>query len=139
MRRSAAKSRPLAAARRSLPAAAVACSGIYLPHRPHDTVLYGLVREHLSTFLAHAARTYAAPLPRYVSLAFEGYLRCGDLARGFLRCHCDGCGHDVLVAFSCKGRGLCPSCGARRMCNEAAMLSLGAAGLTCGSTTSARA
>jgi hypothetical protein len=61
-------------------------------------------------------------LPRYVALAFEGYLGCGDLARGFLRCHCDGCGHDVLVAFWCKGRGLCPSCGARRMCNGAAML-----------------
>jgi hypothetical protein len=28
----------------------------------------------------------------------------------------------VLVAFSCKGRGICPSCGARRMCNEAAQL-----------------
>jgi hypothetical protein len=29
---------------------------------------------------------------------FEQYLACGDLARGFVRCHCDGCGHDVLVA-----------------------------------------
>src|SRR5262249_22994929 len=63
-----------------------------------------------------------ASLPKYVVDTFEHYLECGDLARGFLRCHCDGCGHDVLVAFSCKGRGLCPSCGARRMCNEAAML-----------------
>jgi uncharacterized Zn finger protein (UPF0148 family) len=94
----------------------------YVPHRPHDTALYGLVREHLATFVAYAARTYAAPLPRYVVKAFEDYLGCGDLARGFLRCHCDGCGHDVLVAFSWKGRGLCPSCGARRMCNEAARL-----------------
>ncbi|WP_438012083.1 transposase zinc-binding domain-containing protein [Sorangium sp. So ce321] len=24
------------------------------------------------------------------------------------------------MAFSCNGRGLCPSCGARRMCNTAA-------------------
>src|SRR5262249_48230369 len=53
---------------------------------------------------------------------FEQYLGCGDLARGFLRCHCEGCGHDVLVAFSCKRRGCCPSCGARRMCKEAAVL-----------------
>jgi Transposase zinc-binding domain len=81
-----------------------------------------LVREHLATFLAHAACTSPAPLPRYIVNAFEAYLGCGDLARGFLRCHCDGCGHDVLVAFSCKGRGFCPSCGARRMCNEASML-----------------
>ena len=28
--------------------------------------------------------------------------------------------HDVLVAFSCKQRGLCPSCGARRLCDVAA-------------------
>jgi hypothetical protein len=26
----------------------------------------------------------------------------------------------TTVAFSCKGRGICPSCGARRMCNSAA-------------------
>ncbi|WP_434042837.1 MULTISPECIES: transposase zinc-binding domain-containing protein [Sorangium] len=36
--------------------------------------------------------------------------------------HCDGCGHDVLVAFSCKHRGPCPSCASRRMCDEAATL-----------------
>ncbi|WP_373510003.1 transposase zinc-binding domain-containing protein, partial [Thiocapsa sp.] len=32
------------------------------------------------------------------------------------------CGHDFLVAFSCKGRGLCPSCNARRMAETAAHL-----------------
>ena len=31
-------------------------------------------------------------------------------------------GRDVLVAFSCKHRGLCPSCASRRMCNGAATL-----------------
>jgi hypothetical protein len=85
-------------------------------------VLYGLVREHLATFLAHTERTYTAPLPKYVVDTFEDYLACGDVATGFLRCHCEGCRHDVLVAFSCKNRGLCPSCGARRMCNEAVQL-----------------
>nr|WP_083848565.1 transposase zinc-binding domain-containing protein [Thiorhodovibrio frisius] len=28
---------------------------------------------------------------------------------------CPDCGHDFLVAFSYKGRGVCPSCNARRM------------------------
>ena len=46
-------------------------------------------------------------------------MACGDVAAGFLRCHCGACGHDVLVAFSCKHRSLCPSCGTRRMSNEA--------------------
>jgi Transposase zinc-binding domain len=84
----------------------------YIPRRPHDTVLYGIVREHLATFLGHTERTYAAPLPKYVVDTFEHYLTCGDPSQGFLRCHCDPFGLDVLVAFSCKHRGLCPSCSA---------------------------
>jgi hypothetical protein len=59
-------------------------------------------------------------LPRYVTAAFERYLACGDFSQGFVRCRCDTCRHDVLLPFSCKQRGLCPSCGARRMCDEAA-------------------
>jgi hypothetical protein len=92
----------------------------YVPRRPQDTLLHRLVREHYATFVAHTEATYAAPLPRYVTDAFDRYLACGDFSRGFVRCHCDACAHDVLVAFSCKQRGLCPSCGTRRMCDEAA-------------------
>jgi hypothetical protein len=73
-----------------------------------------------TTFVAHTRAAYRAPLPRYVTDAFERYVLCGDFSQGFIRCHCDACGHDVLVPFSCKQRGLCPSCGARRMCDEAA-------------------
>ena len=35
---------------------------------------------------------------------------------------CDACRHEKLVAFSCKRRGFCPSCGARRMAETAAHL-----------------
>ncbi|MBW2737108.1 MAG: transposase zinc-binding domain-containing protein [Deltaproteobacteria bacterium] len=35
---------------------------------------------------------------------------------------CKDCGHEQLVAFSCKGRGLCPSCQGRRMAETAARL-----------------
>ena len=41
---------------------------------------------------------------------------------GFARVHCGDCGKDDVVAFSCKGRGFCPSCGARRMVETAAAL-----------------
>ena len=44
--------------------------------------------------------SYSASLPRYVTDAFERHLACGDFSRGFVRCHCDICKHDVLVAFS---------------------------------------
>ena len=47
--------------------------------------------------------------------------RCA-LAHGFLRLRCDGCARDALVAFSCKRRGICPSCGTRRMAGTAADL-----------------
>ena len=35
---------------------------------------------------------------------------------------CEDCPHDYLVAFACKGRGVCPSCNARRMDQTAAHL-----------------
>ena len=53
---------------------------------------------------------------------FDAFLQCGILAHGFLRLRCGDCGHDKRVAFSCKRRGFCPSCGARRMAQTAAYL-----------------
>ena len=52
----------------------------------------------------------------------DAFLECGILAHGFLRLRCGECGHDKLLAFSCKRRGFCPSCGARRMSQTAAHL-----------------
>ena len=40
----------------------------------------------------------------------------------FARARCDDCGHDYFVAFSCKGRGVCPSCNTRRMVETPAQL-----------------
>lgn len=85
-------------------------------------MLYAVVRDHLETFLAHARESYEAPLPHYVEQELRGYLRCGIFAHGFVRAHCDTCGHDLLVAFSCKVRAVCPSCAGRRMANVAAHL-----------------
>jgi hypothetical protein len=50
------------------------------------------------------------------------HLECGILAQGFARVRCGGCGHDFLIAFSCKGRSVCPSCNTRRMAETAAHL-----------------
>jgi Transposase zinc-binding domain len=41
------------------------------------------------------------------------YLDCGIFERGFARIRCPNCAAEFLLAFSCKGRGLCPSCGAK--------------------------
>jgi ribosomal protein S27E len=53
---------------------------------------------------------------------FAAYLKCGRLEHGFLRVRCEDCHAEKLVAFSCKRRGFCPSCGARRMTDTAALL-----------------
>jgi hypothetical protein len=101
------------------------------PHRPHgpayrrrepeESVLYGVVQGELETFLARA-HARERPVPRFVERELRAYLACGILAHGFLRVRCDACGCDRLVAFSCKGRGFCPSCGGRRMADTAAHL-----------------
>ncbi len=79
------------------------------------------MREDLESFLQRS-RSAGAPVARFVEREIRAYLECGVLALGFLRVHCDACGHDRLVAFSCKGRGFCPSCGGRRMADTAAHL-----------------
>ena len=60
----------------------------------------------LETFVAHTGATRAAPRPRHVTDAFERYLSCGDFSQGFVRCHCDTCRHDILVAFRCPTSAL---------------------------------
>ncbi len=50
-------------------------------------------------------------LPGYVQREFDDYLKCGRLEHGFLRLRCEWCDAKHLVAFRCKRRGFCPSCG----------------------------
>ena len=94
----------------------------YARHRPEETLLYRLVAEHLETFLTETREKHDRALPTYVERELRAYLRCGILAHGFGRAECRVCHRQIVVAFSCKKRGLCPSCNARRMCNSAAHL-----------------
>src|SRR6266446_1282841 len=95
----------------------------YAPRDPSGTVLYHVIAEHLETFLASFADDpEATGLPAYVQQEFYDYLRCGILAHGFLRLGCDTCHKELLVPFSCKRRGFCPSCAGRRMAQTAAYL-----------------
>ena len=93
----------------------------YVRHRPETTLLYQLVERHYPDFLAALAER-DRHLPRYVEKEFDAYLKCGRLEHGFLRVRCTTCHAERLVAFSCKRRGFCPSCGARRMTESAALL-----------------
>lgn len=102
--------------------AAAAHTVRYERRRPEKTLLHRLVRKHLETFLAEIQARTGTGLPAFVRGESEAFLECGILAHGFLRVRCAGCAHEKLVAFSCKRRGFCPSCGARRMAQSAAVL-----------------
>ena len=93
----------------------------YERHRPETTLLYQLVEEYYPAFAAEMG-VKGTLLPEYVQREFEDYLKCGRLEHGFLRVRCESCHTEHLVAFSCKRRGFCPSCGARRMAESAALL-----------------
>ncbi len=93
----------------------------YQRHRPERTLLYQLVEQYYPVFETQWAAE-GRILPDYVRQEFEEYLKSGRLEHGFLRVRCDTCHAEHLVAFSCKGRGFCPSCGARRMAESAALL-----------------
>src|ERR671924_552803 len=93
----------------------------YEPRDPSRTVLYTVIADHLETFLASLdADPEATGLPAYVRREFYDYLQCGILAHGFLRLGCDTCPKELLLPFSYKRRGFCPSCAARRMAQTAA-------------------
>ena len=94
---------------------------VYERHRSEETPLYRIVETHYPRFLARLEAEGTA-LPAFVKREFDDYLKCGLLEHGFLRVKRDACSHEHLVAFSCKRRGFCPSCGARRMVESAAHL-----------------
>jgi ribosomal protein S27E len=53
-----------------------------------------------------------------VVVASASEVRVLDGAEGFLRVVCPKCRQEIVVAYSCKCRGACPSCSARRMCDS---------------------
>lgn len=86
-------------------------------------MLYQVIAQHLETFLASRDDDPDPKgLPAYVQREFYDYLQCGILAHGFLCLACDNCPKETLLAFSCKRRGFCATCAARRMAQTAAHL-----------------
>ena len=104
--------------------AAKSCGSPAVYHRrqPERTVLYRVVQAHLATWLALQDGGFGGHAPALTEREFRRYLECGILSHGFARARCPDCGHDFIVAYSCKGRGICPSCTTRRMVETAAHL-----------------
>jgi hypothetical protein len=93
----------------------------YQPRHAEASVLHGVIRDHMDDFLRAAAdRADGAGLPECIAREFREFLTYGVLALGVARVRCERCARERLVP--CKGRGLCPSCGGRRMTERAAHL-----------------
>ena len=91
---------------------------VYRQRRPEKTVLFEVIKKYYKTWYKHSKE----PILKYVDKEFNNYLGCGILAKGFACAHCDSCNKDFFIAFSCKGRGICPSCNTRAMVETAANL-----------------
>jgi len=96
----------------------------YRRREPDKTVLHQLVQKHFESCLERARdrSDHGFGYPAFVEREFKAFLKCGLLRHGFIRVRCADCPRERLVAFSCKRRGFCPSCTARRMANTAAHL-----------------
>jgi hypothetical protein len=68
----------------------------YARRQPEDTVLYGVVQDHLATLLdtARDRSEHGFGYPRFVEREFEKFLACGLLCHGFVRVRCDPCAEE---------------------------------------------
>ena len=83
------------------------------------------MQTHLATWLALHDDGAGETGPAVTGREFRRYLDCGIFAHGFARARCAdcaACGHDFLITYSCKCRGVCPACTSRRMMETAAHL-----------------
>jgi hypothetical protein len=96
----------------------------YARREPEKTALFQVIQQHLLTFEQQwTDQADGRTLPSFVTEELHDFLGCGILARGLAQLFCPTCHERYVVAWSCKGRGFCPSCGGRRM--NAGALTLG--------------
>jgi hypothetical protein len=84
---------------------------------PEESALYSLVynyHEELQYVWEDRFQSEYGMYRAEVEQAFLDYLDCGILIHGCSIAACESCDHAELIAFSCKRRGLCPSCDAKR-------------------------
>jgi len=89
----------------------------YNRREPENSALYRLIYHYREEFEYRYDALFSESygfLRKEVLAALDAYLDCGVLRHGCARAVCESCQHSVLIAFSCKTRGACPSCAAKR-------------------------
>ena len=74
--------------------------------------------HYFDKFLAEYESRFEKPdgfLRPIVKEVVERYLDCGNPRCGFARIRCPDCQAERLLMFSCRTRGFCPSCHAKRL------------------------
>ncbi len=99
---------------------------LYRPRNARATTLYQLLEAYYEDVKAIWEERFEKKYGfwrGFVDTVVARYLDCGVAEAGFARLKCDGCGSERLLTLSCKQRGICPSCDAKRAAAFAAFLS----------------
>ena len=91
---------------------------VYKPRKPEKTVLHDAVRRTFNKWCHQNSADHE--IPHHVQNVFTSYLKCGIPSHGFARAYCNGCKKGFIISFSCRRRGICPSCNTKRMVQTAA-------------------
>ncbi len=93
-------------------------SPVYHPRKPQESQYYQCIEDNFENleqaYDDEFAKKYGFFRP-YIKQVIYRYLDCGILHNGFARVKCEECGHEFLLAFSCKRRHFCPSCHQKRV------------------------
>jgi len=91
--------------------------GIYRPRHPERTVLYRVLFDNFDRFATVYENRFEKEYGHFRPVVREvvaRYLDCGNPRSGFAQLRCSDCHSEQLLTFSCKTRGFCPSCHAKR-------------------------
>jgi hypothetical protein len=96
---------------------AEAVKGIYKRRHPERTDYYRIIEAGFEEFKRSYPDKFEEKygyLRTEVMKAIYSFLDCGIPENGMARVRCKECGYDFFVAFSCRCRGVCPSCANKR-------------------------
>ena len=93
-------------------------SPVYQPRKPQESQYYQCIEDNFEkleqVYDDQFSKKYGF-FRSYIKQVIYRYLDCGILHNGFARVKCGECGHEYLLAFSCKRRHFCPSCHQKRV------------------------